>query len=182
MGRTILTSLLVALAVAAGSVDAVETASRAGGLRPGWRCQPVLPILDASVNAVVSGNAVESCRVIDNPRQWMMYCAEHGLVCDPYDEAFFDHWTIVAVVIETMSPRSCENSGPVPGWRVGCLSLRGSVVLARVAMTEAGVECTCTMNPQWPVRRHLVQAIPSVDAIACRAMQENHLIECLPGR
>jgi hypothetical protein len=181
MGRAVLTSLVVLLVLAIGPVDAGDAANRDGGERPGWRCQPVLPILDVSVNADGTGNAIRSCEVINDSDQWTAYCAEHGLVCDAYDDSFFDDWTITAVMIETASTRICDNSGPVPAWRLGCLSLRGPVVLARVELTEAGAACSCTMNPQWPIRRHLVQAIPATEASDCRPWQENHVIACLPG-
>jgi hypothetical protein len=88
---------------------------------------------------------------------------------------------MVAIAIDTDSPVVCENAGLVPGWELGCLTVRGAMVRARVSAISAGGWCQCSSNPQWPVRRHLVQAIAAVDAADCRAWQENHLIECLPG-
>lgn len=182
MTRTVFSTLLAALMLASGPVSANGDLHRDGGKRPSWGCQPVLPILDVSVNSDGAGSAVPECSLIKNPAEWAAYCVDNGLLCDPFDDDFFDNWTIVAIVVDTWSPVVCENAGLVPGWELGCLTVRARGVRARVSAISAGSWCHCSAGPQWPVRRHMVQAIPAVGAADCGAWKERHVIECLPGR
>jgi hypothetical protein len=145
----------------------------------GGRCEPALPMLSHSLPTAAAGHGVSSCEVITTPGAWDAFCSAQGIACDALGSSFFTDWTVVALVVDTMSPVLCENAGPVPAWRLACLSRRGALIRARVEVTTAGAECRCAMTPQFPVRLILADAIPAGWAATCRPWTESHLVECL---
>jgi len=145
----------------------------------GMRCTPILPILTLLEPADVQGDGIRSCDLIRSSFAWTSFCSDNGLVCESYDEGFFRDWTIVAVVVETISPVICDNAGPVPGWDISCVSRRHRSIQARVSKTLAGPGCFCSMAPQYPAEVFLVYAIAADRRISCRAWQETHTFECL---
>ena len=64
----------------------------------------MLPVLTQSVAANIEPGGIRSCDLLASAAEWTAFCADNGLVCEPYDDEFFDVWVIVAVTIETMSP------------------------------------------------------------------------------
>ena len=162
-------------------VAAAQTTRSSSGIRPisVKVCEPSLPILYESLPAPVPANGIRSCEVISSPSEWVSFCTDHGLSCDPYDDQFFSEWTMVAVVIDTASPVVCDNAGEVPGWALSCLNRRGGFIRARVGLRLAGADCWCTMPPQYPVKLVIVDAVHARPTTGCRAWTEVHRIECL---
>jgi len=180
MSRKTLTMLAVISILVAGVATASDIGIE-GAVRPpvGGQCEPILPILAHLVPANVQGDGIQSCDLINSSFEWTSFCADNGLACDSYDEDFFQDWTMVAVVIETISPVICENAGPVPGWEMSCVSQRHRSIRARVSKTLAGSECFCSMPPQFSALVFLVNAVARDQGNRCWAWQETHTFECL---
>jgi hypothetical protein len=142
-------------------------------------CVPLLPVLEQSVPADVDGDRIRSCDVITSAVDWLSFCADNGLVCDPYPDEFFADWSMLAVTIESVSPVVCENAGAVPGWELDCVRVSRHRARARVSLTLAGHQCQCTLNPQVPSLVYLVHAVAGDPPSSCRAWREVHTVECL---
>jgi hypothetical protein len=162
-------------------VAAAQARGSSSGIRPiSVRvCEPSLPVLYQSLPSPGTANGIRSCDVISSPLEWAAFCADHELSCTPYDDQFFSEWTMVAVVVDTVSPVICDNAGEVPGWALSCLTRRGGFIRARVELRLPGAECLCSMPPQYPVQLVIVDAVHAGPTTGCRAWTEVHRIECL---
>jgi hypothetical protein len=172
--------MVAVIVVISGAVGAGE-AEHSSDVQPGPArgCEPSLPILAQRIPAVVQGNGIQDCDVIRSPTEWDTFCADNDVACDPYDDEFFREWAMVALVVHTVSPVICENAGEVPGWALSCLTRTGASIRARVELTLAGPDCWCSMNPQYPVRLVIVDAVRANRVTGCRAWPEVHRYECL---
>lgn len=179
MARVTITISIAAWLLLAGVGVASDTATEPVLQPQNTRsCEPILPILELQVPADTTGDGIRSCEVVTSPDAWDSFCTDNSLPCDVYGEDFFKEWTIVAVVIETISPTLCDNAGSVPAWEVSCLR-GGRVLRARVSETLSGADCRCSMGPQFPTLLFLVNAVDRKQASVCRAWREIHTIECL---
>ena len=68
------------------------------------------------------GTGVQSCTLINTSAEWDAYCADNVVPdCPLLDDAFFARHTVVAVAVDTVTPRPCEGS-PDPTWKLDCVT------------------------------------------------------------
>lgn len=168
---------LLALALGFGSA-AVDS--------PCSDCLAVFPIVDESVDAGGydwTPNTTRSCEILDAPAKWANYCRKNGLTtCPELSKLWFErtNQVLVAVAVDTISPVTCDGVGRVPAWEVGCITrVSGAELAPRVEWTEA-FNCFCSSEPQFPVTRHIVQAVRrSFEGFSvCTPCLEKHDLGC----
>ncbi len=122
------------------------------------------------------GTGVQSCTLINTSAEWDAYCADNVVPdCPLLDDAFFARHTVVAVAVDTVTPRPCEGS-PDPTWKLDCVTSSATV---RVVKERPGDRCLCSAIPQHLQRLFLVSAVPKTRARRCRTCEESHTIGCL---
>lgn len=174
----VLATLLV-VATAASAAAQVRTGPLTS-LAPCSHCIGQAPILDITRPALPDelGYGVQACQVVRSATAWNDFCATNAVPgCPALDAAFFAEHSVVAVTIDTPTPRVCEGTAE-PLWSLDCVTLGPRWVGVRVGLTLAGRDCTCTAPPQTPQRLFLAAAVDPAATGFCRACEEEHITDC----
>jgi len=121
------------------------------------------------------GSGVQSCTMINNGAEWDAYCADNVVPeCPLLNDAFFVEHTVVALAVDTVTPRGCEGTSD-PTWALDCVTPSADV---RVTLERPGGWCHCSAMPQQLQRLFLVSAVPKTSEPICRACVEPRTINC----
>ncbi len=145
-------------------------------------CATQTPILESGRPPMLGegGTGGQLCTLIDTSAAWDAYCADNVVPdCPLLDNAFFAEHTVVAVVVDTVTPRPCEGSAD-PVWKLDCIRNPFGAATVRVVKQRPGGSCFCSAIPQHLQRLFLASAVPKSRATQCRACEERHTIGCLP--
>jgi len=125
------------------------------------------------------GDGIDSCALINTSADWDVYCDDNIVPdCPILDDAFFTQHTVVAVAVDTLTPRACEGT-PDPSWKLDCVRTLNRAVTVRVVKQRPGGFCHCSAMPQHLQRLFLASAVPKTRATGCRPCEESHTIGCL---
>lgn len=172
--------ILILLTLATGAVQGEVGARSLSTPGPCATCADRTPILEIGRPPLPGedGAGIESCTLINTSADWDAFCIDNSIPdCPLLDDAFFREHTVVAVVIDTLTPRPCEGSLD-PLWKLECVTTTTWRATVRVIKQRPGGWCRCSMMPQQLQRLFLASAVPKTEATACRACEESHTIGC----
>jgi hypothetical protein len=121
------------------------------------------------------GSGVQTCTLINDGAAWDAYCADNVVPeCPLLNDAFFVEHTVVALAVDTATPRGCEGTAD-PTWKLDCVTPSADV---RLTLERPGGWCRCSAMPQQLQRLFLVSAVPKTSEPTCRACVESRTINC----